>query len=188
MSPPPVAIYLLSRAGNNQMPTNVAVQSYGPKEWTSPSLDGLDPSSFGFAPEDRTGRSYDEASFKFFLMLERKRSERAGRPILLLLVNLDERTTSEGRFEPKMASELFHALGSSLRETDLLGWYREGHVVGALLSDQTLVGAIDIERVICDRVRRAISENTKRDVTPRIRVHICQVPMTMTSDIGQPWL
>ena len=89
-----------------------AIQPHVRDEWASspPSLEKTDRSSFGPAPEDRTGRSYNEAAFRYFLTLERKRSERAGRSFLLLLVDLEERTGSDGRFELKVASRLFDAL------------------------------------------------------------------------------
>lgn len=167
-----------------------AIQPHVRDEWASghPSLEKIDRSSFGPAPEDRTGRSYNEAAFRYFLTLERKRSERAGRSFLLLLVNLEERTGSDGRFEPKVASGLFDALWSSLRDTDFLGWHREGHVVGAMLTHPVYVAGTDIEQAIHNRVGRTIRENLQREVAPRIQIRVYQVPTTTTKDTTQPWL
>jgi hypothetical protein len=188
-----VAIHLHHRAGHQLISMRTANQPHAQDECTSshPSLENTDGSLFGPAPEDRTGRSYNEAAFRYFLMLERKRSERAGRPFLLLLVDLKERTGLDGCFDPRVASRLFDALWSSVRDTDFLGWYRERHVVGAVLTDPVYAAGTDIEQAIQTRVGRTLRQYLRREVARGLHVRIYQVPTTTTTTTGeacQPWL
>jgi hypothetical protein len=164
-----------------------------PRVWnqgTSNHQDAVkaDASSFGQAPEDRTGRSYNEAAFRHFLTLERNRSERAGRSLLLVLVELEPRsgTALEGRFEPRLASKLFDVLWSKLRDTDCLGWYREGHIVGALLTDQFYAAGTDIEQVIDNRIGQTVRKALRREGAPRVHVRVHKVA-PMTTRVGPPW-
>jgi lipopolysaccharide/colanic/teichoic acid biosynthesis glycosyltransferase len=66
------------------------------------------------------------------LCLERKRVERSRKPFLLLLV--DTGKLLQGRNNgllPKIAN----ALGASMRETDVPGWYEEDSILGVIYSE-----------------------------------------------------
>ena len=137
---------------------------------------------FGLASEDRAGQAYNQAAFQYFFRLEQRRAERAGRPFALLLIDLGGPGQSTHRVDPKAASRLFEALRSSLRDTDVVGWHRQGHVVGALLTSEAR-GTItsDIERVISDRVGRAIRESLAGQLNPRVEVRVFAGPAPVAS-------
>ena len=109
--------------------------------------------------------AYDEETFRYFLTLEERRSERSGRPFVLVLVDVNAaESTGENGSESAMASEvegaldeLFKALVHSLRETDFVGWYRNGQVAGAVLTQlgETSEGG-DISRLVREKVIRAL--------------------------------
>src|SRR3954471_206598 len=139
------------------------------------SLESADEPAFGPAVEDRTGQAYNQAAFRYFFRLERQRAERAGRPVALLLIDLGE-PTSPRRFHPKAAARLFEALRGVLRDTDVVGWHHQGHVVGALLTSEAGAIAPDIERVIADRVGHAIRQSLSGERSPRIEVRVFAAP------------
>ena len=162
------------------------------EQWASGlrSLEPADEPAFGVAAEDRAGQAYNQAAFRYFFRLERQRAERAGRPFALLLIDLGEPKESPRRFEPKAASKLFEALRSVLRDTDVVGWHQQGHVVGALLTSEAGAMAPEIERVIGDRVGQAIRESLSGERNPRIEVRVFAAPSPMAASqavAAQPW-
>jgi hypothetical protein len=95
---------------------------------------------------------YREEVFRYLLESESKRSERSGHLCRILLVY---RTDAEGAIvamEPKVVTMVLAALSRNLRDTDYIGWYREGRVVGGVL---TLLGRESLADG-CSRVRTSL--------------------------------
>jgi hypothetical protein len=74
---------------------------------------------------------HNEAAFRHFLAIERRRAELAGRSVLLVLVSLRTTPGRSRRLTPHAAGAIFAALGSSVRDGDFVGWFRDGHVAAA---------------------------------------------------------
>ena len=148
------------------------------------SLERVGRSGFGAAKEDPTGWAYNQAAFQYFLTLEQKRSELAGRVFALLLVDKQAGGATVA-FEADAASWLFVTLRRCLRDTDLLGWYQEGLVVGAVLTHQAECPA-SIERLIEDRLGRTILESLQREGGARIQVRMFQPSMATKARV-QSW-
>ena len=130
----------------------------------------------GAAIEDPSGRSYSEDMFGYFLGLERRRFARTRRPFLLLLVGLRRRAGAPSRFESRDARRVFEALWDAIRETDFVGWHRDGFVVGAVLT-QALDGRVaDTVESVRDRVLDALCERAAPQVAGRLQVHVHQLP------------
>jgi hypothetical protein len=130
--------------------------------------------SCGVALESRLGRAYNEEAFRHFLVIERKRAERSGRPFRLLLVDLKEQPRISVRIDPVLAPKLFGGLWLCLRETDIIGWYREEHVAGALLTDLGDGPLAEISRQVGQRVTRVLSEGLPSGVARRLQVRVYQ--------------
>jgi lipopolysaccharide/colanic/teichoic acid biosynthesis glycosyltransferase len=82
-----------------------------------------EPSGLGILPQEIFGR---------FLCLERKRTERSGRRFVLLLV--DPGALLKSAKTPGLAN-LMSALIQSTRDTDLVGWYKGGEVIGVIFTE-----------------------------------------------------
>ena len=74
-----------------------------------------------------------EDAFRRIFCWERKRVERSGRRILLMLVHV-ERALLANQSE-RTLSEIASALSGATRETDLAGWYREGAILGVIFTE-----------------------------------------------------
>ena len=74
-----------------------------------------------------------EDAFRRIFCWERKRVERSGRRILLMLVHV-ERALLANQSE-RTLSEISSALSGATRETDLAGWYREGVILGVIFTE-----------------------------------------------------
>ena len=75
-------------------------------------------------------RVYEEEAFRYLLDSESRRSKRSGHCCQVLLVF---RADAEGAvlpMEPAVAKMVVAVLCRTLRDTDYIGWYRDGRVVG----------------------------------------------------------
>jgi hypothetical protein len=78
-------------------------------------------------------RPYNEAAFRYFLAVERKRAEHTRRPLLLIMIRTRKQSRTRLRREPEVARAVLGVLGACVREVDLVGWYRDGLIAAALL-------------------------------------------------------
>ncbi len=76
-----------------------------------------------FCPEDH---------FQNMLINERKRTERFGRPFMLILLDVGRLLGEGSKEKPAVLQNLAFALNSSTREIDMKGWYLFGSLVGII--------------------------------------------------------
>ena len=122
--------------------------------------------------------AYGEDAFAYFLSIEQSRSERSGRPFFLVLVDLEEHPGVSGPVDPTVATELLSGLRSCLRGTDFVGWYRQGRVVGAVLTESRSQHGTDVARVVGSRVTQVLSLRLSLEDAHRLRVRVdrCAMP------------
>lgn len=130
-----------------------------------------DRTSYGVALEGRLGQAYNEDAFRYFLGIERKRAARLGCSFLLVLVGLKDHQSKPGvRIDPVLAAKLFSNLWLCLRETDVIGWYREDRVAGAVLTQ--LADGPEVAVSIRQRVKAILNEGLRPTVARRLQVHV----------------
>jgi hypothetical protein len=134
-----------------------------------------DRGSRGVALENRLGQAYDEEAFLYFLAMERKRSERSGSPFLLVLVDLKEEPGASVRIAPAVSARIFSRLWLCLRETDVIGWYREERVAGAVLTQLAAGPLPDVCDEVGQRVTAALREGLPPSVARRLQVRVYQL-------------
>jgi exopolysaccharide biosynthesis polyprenyl glycosylphosphotransferase len=81
-------------------------------------------SSFGMLAQE---------AFLRMLCLERKRTERSGRRFVLMLVDADGLLKSGG--DGPATERLLDAVNRPIRDTDLIGWYRNGSIIGVIFTE-----------------------------------------------------
>lgn len=74
-----------------------------------------------------------EDTFRKILSWERKRAERSGRCILLMLVYVE--SVLQANQSKRALTEIVSAFSNSTRETDLAGWYREDAILGVIFTE-----------------------------------------------------
>jgi hypothetical protein len=114
---------------------------------------------------------YNEEAFRYFLDIERKRSEVSNRPFLLLLVDLRSPAASGSEIDEPSGAKLFSALAGCLRDTDFIGWYRAGSVVGAVLAQHS-VCMPDAQTAVTGRVTRTLRASLPSDLAARFHVRV----------------
>lgn len=86
-----------------------------------------------------------EDEFLRLLRLERRRTERSGRAFLLILISSPTMLINP---HGEQANSTVNALGSCIRETDVLGWYEEGITLGLLMTEIGEAAAESIECIV----------------------------------------
>lgn len=116
--------------------------------------------------------SMDEKTFKCMIAIERKRTERSKAPFLLMLLEaINENGTNK---TGATLSRVTAALLSSSRDTDLVGWYKDGTVVGALFTGLV----VNDKRAILDTFLTKVTATLRDELTEeqfnqiRISLHL----------------
>jgi hypothetical protein len=136
----------------------------------------FDPRYDAVTLEGRLGHAYNEGVFQHLLSVEFKRSQRSKRPFRLLLMDLKEQPGTNRDIAPEVAAKLFSCLARCLRETDFVGWYRVGRVVGAVLTHfQDGIG-LESSQVVGQRVREALRGSLPASVLDRLKICSHQRP------------
>ena len=126
------------------------------------------------ALERPPGTEYDEETFLYFLTMERARAGRSSQRLRLLLVTLEPVPGKPGPILPASAARLFKALKVLLRDTDIMGWYRQDLVAGAILSARADTPEEETSSLIEERVREGLLDRLPSSITRSLRVRITQ--------------
>jgi lipopolysaccharide/colanic/teichoic acid biosynthesis glycosyltransferase len=107
----------------------------------------------------------DEASFHKMISRERKRTERSGKPFMLMIVDLGE--TLPKLKNGKVLSQIISALSLTTRETDIAGWYTNLSVIGVMFTE---IG--DDRGSILNAMKTRVSETLRSNLSPQEFAHI----------------
>jgi hypothetical protein len=119
---------------------------------------------------------YNEEAFRHFLDIEEKRSERTNRLFFLVLVSARPDGAIQRRLSSDIADPLFSILQRSLRETDFTGWYRQGQVAGAVLTQHASSRESGVGGLVLDRIVRALSSALPGNCLSHLDVRVVAVP------------
>lgn len=126
------------------------------------------------ALERTPGAEYDEETFLYFLTMERARAGRSSQRLRLLLVTLEPDPGKPALITPANAAKLFQALRMLLRDTDIMGWYRQDRVAGTILSARADTPEEETSSLIEQRVREGLLERLPSSLGSSLRVRITQ--------------
>src|SRR4051794_11787523 len=80
--------------------------------------------------------------FMKMLCLERKRTERSGRRFVLMLLDPGSLLKSDN---PRIVATLLTVVSQSTRDTDLVGWYEDGAVIGVIFTE---IGGGEVKSIV----------------------------------------
>jgi len=136
----------------------------------------IERSSHNVVLPEGCGPVYNEEAFRYFLQVERKRASRSNSRFLLLLVDLTRDAQQLANFDAPTGAKLFAAMLPCLRETDFIGWYRQGRVASAVLTQVGETPGLDVSNLVADRVREALGQGLPSSLASRLQVRVYQVP------------
>jgi len=102
----------------------------------------------------RVGEILEEHHFLYLLGLERKRTERSGKPFMLLLLSAGPLFQSNSG--EKVVRNVVSTISSSTRDTDSIGWYEWGSRLAVLFTE--IGSTFDNAKLICEKVAAALEE------------------------------
>lgn len=106
--------------------------------------------SFADAPASNERTPLSEDAFKRLIAIERKRTERSKSPFVLMLLEVTSPQNEEKTREALQA--ITAALIASSRDTDLIGWYKEHLIIGAMFTGLVVNDKNSILSAILNRV------------------------------------
>ncbi|MGH9524222.1 MAG: sugar transferase [Terriglobales bacterium] len=113
----------------------------------------------------RESHLVSETNFLFAVGQERKRSERSGKPFLLLLLS----GNYAGRKGDSVVGKVVRALGVATRDTDMAGWYEDKATIGIIFTEIVENSSQAVQAVLT-RVTTALSRNLDPDELNEISI------------------
>ncbi|MGH9528922.1 MAG: sugar transferase, partial [Terriglobales bacterium] len=123
----------------------------------------------------------DEVSLHRMISLERKRTERSGKPFLLMLVDMGDGLASEKN--GKSLHKVFSALAQTTRETDVMGWYRTNGVVGVMFTELNLDDRDLVLRTMMNKSTESLRQNVEAEQFDRITISFHLFPEEWDHDL-----
>ncbi len=109
-----------------------------------------------------------ENEFRRMLAIERKRSERTDAPFLLMLADCGDSGIQDAD------STMLEAIGTTLlqhsRDTDIIGWYQEGIILGALFTGLEANQRNSVLGTVASRMRTLLESNLTPDEWRQVRL------------------
>jgi lipopolysaccharide/colanic/teichoic acid biosynthesis glycosyltransferase len=116
-------------------------------------------------------RSFGEDVFQAMLTLERRRAERSGQPFALMLLSAPAMNGSAG----KLLHRVLGIVAKNSRETDLVGWYNTGTVLGIIFT-QIAPDAASVERIIREKISSALQKELGKDTAKSVVISVHLFP------------
>lgn len=109
-----------------------------------------------------------EDTFRRMIAIERKRTERSNEPFLLMLLETGNHQGSEKN--EKAFDNILSILPLSIRETDLIGWYKDRITVGVLFTGLPRKDKSAILSVILSKVSSTLADQLTADQFNQISI------------------
>jgi hypothetical protein len=116
-----------------------------------------------------------ENVFHSMLTLERRRAERSHKPFVLMLLDANLETgAAEG-----VLKQTLEIVVASKRETDLVGWYRLGAILGVIFTEVTLEGDLPITETLRTKMETAFVKRLGGERASRIAISLHIFPESL---------
>src|SRR5271154_6837791 len=109
-----------------------------------------------------------EETFKRMIAVERKRTERSREPFLLMLLEAGNYQGSEKN--GKVLDDMLPILLLSIRETDVIGWYKDRTIVGVMFTGLGRNDKNSILSVILSKVSTTLRAQLPSDHLSQVRI------------------
>jgi len=115
-----------------------------------------------------------ENVFHSMLTLERRRAERSRKPFVLMLLDANlENGTAE-----VILKQAVRVVVASKRETDLVGWYKQGAILGIIFTEVNLEGELPITETLRSKIETAFIKHLGRERAAKIAISMHIFPET----------
>ena len=129
--------------------------------------------------------AYKQEAFRYLLESESKRSERSGHFCQILLVYW---TDAEGRIvqmDSHVAETVMAASSRSFRETDYIGWYHDGRIVGAVLTVLVQESMAQVASHFQKRLAEVLQSELSIEASRRLQIRVCLLDELEGIELGE---
>ncbi len=112
----------------------------------------------------------NERTFKRMIAVERKRTERSREPFLLMLLEAGNHQGSEKN--GKALDDMLSVLPLSIRETDVIGWYKDRTTVGVMFTGLACNDKNSILSVILNKVSSTLLDQLTPDQFNQVSISL----------------
>jgi lipopolysaccharide/colanic/teichoic acid biosynthesis glycosyltransferase len=123
-----------------------------------------------------------EVNFRAMLSIERRRAERSRQPFVLML--LDVTAVVKDREHP-LLGQLTPVVSSAIRESDLIGWYRNAAVLAVIFTEVSEGGGI-ITEVLRSKMQLALKEGFGQRLASRLAISFHVFPEAWNGNSPDP--
>jgi lipopolysaccharide/colanic/teichoic acid biosynthesis glycosyltransferase len=119
-----------------------------------------------------------ENVFHSMLTLERRRAERSRKPFVLMLIDANLETgTAE-----TILRQAVEIVVVSKRETDLVGWYKQGAILGVIFTEVNLEGERPITHTLRSKIEAAFIKHLGRERAAKVAISVHIFPENWDKD------
>ena len=129
----------------------------------------------GFVVRGFPSLIYNEPAFQYLLEIERRRAKSTQRPFLLMLIDGGDAASGQVSGGAVAPERLFPIVCRSVRETDFVGWYRQGAILGATLTQDGRSGTKHASRIVRDRMIQALGQDLPSEHASQLRLRLYEV-------------
>lgn len=122
-------------------------------------------------------------AFKRRFSVERKRTERSTKPFLLMLLETGQYHSRDNN--QKVFANIASALLSSTRETDVIGWYKDQSILGAIFTELIIYDKSSLLSTMLSRVSSILSDNLTFEQFNQISISFHFFPDKWDDDANQ---
>jgi lipopolysaccharide/colanic/teichoic acid biosynthesis glycosyltransferase len=123
---------------------------------------------------------FPEGTFHRMLTLERRRAERSRKPFVLML--LDAQGVLEHRNGPAFVERFTSAACDATRETDLVGWYKDGAILAVIFTEVSMDGKHPITEVLQAKVVKVLRDRLGHKIVSNLAVTTHLFPESWDKD------
>ena len=117
---------------------------------------------------------YNEEAFRFLLASESNRSVRSGYSFNILLVYSIDKQGLVVHMDRDVVDTVVEALFRTVRDTDYIGWYLEGRIVGGVLTVLGQNSEVEVSTRIQQRLMEIFRAEVSAEKNGRLQIRICQ--------------
>ncbi len=108
----------------------------------------------------------NEETFHTLLALERRRAERSRKPFVLILLDAEAvvQQTNSGHLFDRLARAVLDAT----RETDLVGWYKHGCILGVIFTEVSVSEKVPVTQILTAKIVKSLHECVDRRFVSKV--------------------
>ena len=125
-----------------------------------------------------------QETFHTMLTLERRRAERSRKPFVLMLI--DAHGLPESKKTENFLRKLPSVVSNSTRETDIVGWYKQGVILGVIFTEVTVEAQRNITDVLSSKVIAVLNEELDRELLSNLIVTVHLFPESWNPQDSEP--